>query len=473
MKVRFYTSFSKRNNSTKQISSEAYTELELVLKEATSIENPSFLISGDHFDYTYAYIADWNRYYFVDQVLSSAKGLTQITLKEDYLASWKTDIGNTVAHIVYSSTGYDRMIVDSRMAVKSSKQITADTLAVKTGSNQNVFDSTGCFILSVVNTKGSGNGFACSYVVDYTTLQALAGFLMALDFTDPTQQLIKSIWKPFDCIISCTWLPVALGVAGTQGTPASIFLGDYNTEIGGTLLGTVPRITNTQNITVTPRYNDFRSIQPYTSYSLFIPMYGLVDLNASDLQMASVGGLPITWSLDIASGDFVVQIYQGSAKLQTFNFNIGVNCPIAQTSTNMTGTIASIGGTIGGIIAAAGLGASGNIPGAIAAGVGVLGGAASTVLNANTRATSIKGGINGRAMQALGGSFALCEFATDTEDPDNANYIARWGRPVGLTHAISNHSGYVQCENASVSINGLESEREAINSYLNSGFYYE
>lgn len=471
MTADFYN-FSKRRNST-AIPTGQPTQKTIVLKENTSITSPSIVLAGNDVSYNYVYISTFGRYYFVNDITIISNGMTQYDLIEDVLASNKTAIGNTVAHIAYSSTGYDTKLVDSRVAVKTSKQITSDSVQVKTGSNVGVFDSTGCFVLSVTNTEGSGNGFACSYVVDYTALQSLASFLMALDFTDPQTQLIKSIWKPFDAIISCTWLPVSLSVAGTQGTSANIVLGDYVTNVGGTLLGTVPRITNTQNITVTPRYSDFRSVQPYTSYSLFIPMYGSVDLNASDLRIADVGGLPIRWSLDIASGDFVVDIYQGASIIQTFNFNIGVNCPIAQTSTNMTGTIASIGGTAGGIVGTIASALSGNAVGAAVGAVTALASGTSAAVSANVRSTSIKGGINGRAMQALGGSFILTEYAMDTEDPTNANYIAKWGRPVAKTEAISSHSGYVQCENASVDITGDSIERDEINSLLNTGIYYE
>ena len=78
----------------------------------------------------------------------------------------------------------------------------------------------------------------------------------------------------------------------------------------------------------------------------------------------------------------------------------------------------------------------------------------------------------GRSAFALT-NFVLTLTCIDTEDPDDANYIARFGRPVALTHAINNHSGYVQCENASVDIAGDNYERDSINAYLNSGFYYE
>ena len=98
--------------------------------------------------------------------------------------------------------------------------------------------------------------------------------------------------------------------------------------------------------------------------------------------------------------------------------------------------------------------------------------AGNTALSFNQRAVSMKGGYSGRSSFA-DTTYSLTVVKTDTEDPDNASYIARWGRPVGVTHAISNHSGYVQCEGASVAIAGDNTEREVINNYLNTGFFYE
>ncbi len=169
-----------------------------------------------------------------------------------------------------------------------------------------------------------------------------------------------------------------------------------------------------------------------------------------------------------------VGIYTGASVIgQSINFNIGVNCPIGQTSNNMTGTLASIGGVAGGLVGAISSATTGNLPGVIMSGVGALTSGANMALGANARATSMKGGINGRTITALGGSFVLSEYAMETENPDDSNYIAKWGRPVGATHAINNHSGYVQCDDASIAIDGDSFERAQINGYLNSGFYYE
>ena len=69
---------------------------------------------------------------------------------------------------------------------------------------------------------------------------------------------------------------------------------------------------------------------PYTTYSLLLPFYGVVDLNASDIRnMIASNSLSVGWYLDIASGDFTVGIFTAGGVIgQSFNYNIGVNCPI-------------------------------------------------------------------------------------------------------------------------------------------------
>ena len=87
--------------------------------------------------------------------------------------------------------------------------------------------------------------------------------------------------------------------------------------------------------------------------------------------------------------------------------------------------------------------------------------------------SSTRGAYSGRAIFGAGTNCTLYSFSVDTEDCDAAAYIAKFGRPVGETHAISNHSGYVQCDNASVDMSGTAIEKDRVNSYLNSGFFYE
>lgn len=464
MKVRFYTSFPKRNNSTKQISSEAYTQLDLVLKEATSIENPVFLISGNHFNYTYAYIPDWNRYYFVDQILSSAKDLTQITLKEDYLASWKSDIGNTAAMILRSSSNYNVWIPDEEVYVSTQK-----TLVREVGSNSVYFgDYTGCYLYSVVNKKGSYSNFAAQYYTNATGIQSLADELLDGSLLD---DIVKYYNNVSNAIISVKWMPFDFTSVSSDSTMTSL----ENVWIANNMLtfadyritGSSIYIDGSQSIPIPWRSDkDFRESNPYTELKLLIPMYGIIDLNAADYVGAS--NVVVQYRVDRTTGDVIVIVNSDTAGAvtQTVQFNVAVEMPIATLTRNIGGAVSAISG---GINSAIGM-AAGNY---IGGGVGLISSAAQFALSANGRSVSLKGALTGKAATAYGDKFQLLLYTPHTLDPTNLNYIATKGRPVQAVDLISNFSGYVRCEDASVSINGLDSEREAINSYLNGGFYYE
>ena len=129
MKVRFYH-FSKRNKSTKQpAGTDSYQEKEVALKDKCSITAPVLLCQTENVAaYNYAYIPSWNRYYFVSEA-ASVENMWELALIEDYLASYKTQIGLTSANILYA-TGSTKSIVDSRIPVTSQVLIGHEQTAI-------------------------------------------------------------------------------------------------------------------------------------------------------------------------------------------------------------------------------------------------------------------------------------------------------------------------------------------------------
>lgn len=457
MNVNFYN-FAKRKNSTKQPTGDG-TIVSCNLKAPCSIKSPELLISGDVFGYNYAYIADFGRYYFVNDVVSESKGLTKYILEEDVMASNKTAIGSTVARIAFASTGYDVYIPDVRIGVSSEIEVYLGMESSGIGSGKN--------ILTVANDN---DGIAYYGMTD-ANVGKLVTNLMSTDVGD---QIRKMLSDPMQAILNCVWVPyfptnlnsVNVRIAdklldGSFGMPAVI--GDWISPFDKVIT------LSTVSITIPFQYKDFRDMSPYTQMSLFLPGIGNIDLNPNDF----IGGntVNIMSAFDITTGDIIYRICNSSMELvQTVSFAGGVPVPISGTSTNMRGAIASIGGMVG---AAAGLTAAIATEGAAAPAAGALiMSGASAALSANMRSTSFKGS-NGSRVDFTDTMFTLNVTVHETEDPDDVNYIAMKGRPVNETHAISNHSGYVQCDNASVSISGDSWERDEINSYLNSGFFYE
>ena len=190
MNVNFYN-FAKRRNSTKQPTGDG-TTVSCKLKSPCSIKNPELLISGDVFGYDYAYIADFGRYYFVNDVVSESKGLTRYILEEDSMASNKTAIGSTVARIAFASTGYDKYIPDPRLGVASTIHVYPQSDASGIGSGMN--------ILTVANDS---DGIAY-YGMNDANVGKLVTNLMSTDVGD---QIRKMLSDPMQAILNCVWVP--------------------------------------------------------------------------------------------------------------------------------------------------------------------------------------------------------------------------------------------------------------------------
>lgn len=462
MKLTYWTGFSKRKNSTKQPT--GGTQIDVVWKEDTSIDAPSVILKGNNINIDYAYIADWGKYYHVNAPILLTNGLTQYDLEEDVLATHKTGIGSTKAMILRTSTGYNVWIPDDEVYVSTQKTLVRTVDDVSVG----FANGTGCYMISVINEEGCATGFAAQYYDNSTGIRALANQLMNSSFIQDVMQYSSNVsagivslkWMPFDysAIVSSGFVTlenykisnlVFTGASGYRITGNSYFL-DGATTI------TIPWRTD----------KDYREACPFTVAKLLIPMYGLIDINTSDLVGAT--SLYIQYRVDRSTGDVVVILNRDSAGevLQTIQFNVAVEVPVATLTRNIGGAMSAISGGINNAIGIA----AGNYVGGV---TGLIANAASFALSANGRSVSAKGALQGKAATAYGDKFQLLLYVPHTLDPTNSDYIAVKGRPLQAVGQISNHPGYVLCENASVDIAGDAWEKEQINSYLNSGFYYE
>ena len=414
-------------------------------------------------DYCYAYIPKWNKYYFVATPNIITNNHIQYDLEEDYLATRKTEVGSTVAHIAYSSTGYDKYLIDSRLPVK-------DTVTTTHEAQTSGLSSSGCYILSLITDTANGSqGAAAFYRISSTYLGYLAHNLYDVSVD---KIVANAFYDPFNTIIRCIWIPLdSSSIDSNVSTEQSIAI-NANSVISTSgmpvkgcqvtnALVTLPVTT----ITISNREQDFRDSQPFTTFGLYLPGVGLTDLNANDFSSSTT--VNIYTRVDITTGDIIYWIYNDNGDVvKTVSFNGAAEVPLAHMTANSSGVLSSIGGAVT-------TGATYLLTGnTTALALGALASASNAAVGFNQRSTSLKGGIQGRSAFA-DTTISLLIVKQNTADPDNANYIARWGRPVGVTHAISNHSGYVQCDNASVAIAGDNTEREVINNYLNTGFFYE
>ena len=101
MNLSLFVNNSEKNKLEKSLSNEL--KFNGKLREESSVVNPSIMIQATNpSGYNYAYIPEFNRYYFITDMVSIRTGIWEISMHVDVLMSFKDGIKNT--SIILSDT---------------------------------------------------------------------------------------------------------------------------------------------------------------------------------------------------------------------------------------------------------------------------------------------------------------------------------------------------------------------------------
>lgn len=484
----------KRVNSTLQPTAaqlNAATSYDVTLLDETSLMSPTFKLSGGNpIGNNYAYVADWGRYYFIEDV-TSHQNFWYVRCKCDVLATFKTPILSGSHYVLRSASARDEYILDtayiSKVKETGSFVSISDPFAYTNGHSY-VWCIAGDVINSSVTSQQIGSNVY--YWMNDAESQTFINYLMdvqhyGIQTAEYSEAVQKALVNPMQYINSVILLP--FDKDSTLTTNNHVKFGYYDVEITGTPTPTVKRLTqgtmmHTTTLTVSiPKHpqatsrGKYMNNAPYTAYSLYFGPYGTIPLDPASLIDEST--LTITIRTECATGAsqiFVrgtasdVMIYTGTAQ-------VGVPVTVSQLTRDMLGEIqnnlnmqfTAAGGALQIASAAA------NPSSALGAAGGVLG----TVMNYGAMAfdavrlqypTLSGGGANGSFMTMhstsyLNAKFYECVGTNNTE----------LGRPLYQTKTLSSLSGFCVCQGADVQCGAMSDETEQINNYLNSGFFIE
>ena len=468
-----YYTFSKRKKST--ATPTGGTQIDVKLKSGTSLISPTFLlnISGRP---TFNYVSFEGRYYFVNDVTSVGNDLWEIACTEDYLASWKSDIGGTTALIMYATGGSDD-IIDTRIGVSADIQMaSAEATLVGMTIDQLTFGS----ILLSCTGIGSFGVYLLQNNADLSHLiEALSSFWNVSSVEDA----LKQFWyggSASECLKNCIAIPLSnmySDYSANFGPQEQLTLGDYPCTNGGNPIFVHkvnnPIIARQTTVQIPWIYNDWRRHSPYSDVSLYLPFIGVVTLNADEL--VEYTSLDITYSLNVTSGDLSVEVDGDSPikVLYTGSVNISMTLPFGSAAISGQKIAAGAGTGIAGIAASAITAASGgSLAVAGAALFGGVGAATAQLIGAYGGETGGGGGLTGGASQGLFKNIK-CVVTSKTLTDSQANLNPLMGKPVLAKHTIGTYAGFVQTDGCQVAGNMLDVERENINSLCDGGIYYE
>lgn len=467
--------FAKRKNST-LLPSGSPSTIDIQLKSGTSLISPTFLLSYQGRP-TFNYIGFEGRYYFVNDVTSVRNDLWEIACTEDFLASWKSDIGSTTALILYA-TGGRNDIIDSRIQIDSAVSTNTSEQPVNGFTINQI--AAGSVILSVTGIGSFGNYMLQSYSDMYHMIENVGAFWQTLGISSVEDALQQFFYggNVADCLKGAIALPFAMSVSDYSanfGPQEQLYLGSYPCTNGGSPIF-VHRVNNpiykaTTTISIPWQVSDWRRHSPYTTLQLYLPLIGTMNLNADEL--VGFSSLDITYSLNIASGDLAVEVSTDSPIkiIATASNNVAMSLPFGSANISPTKVISSGLTSIAGIAAGIAAGAAGKGMAAAlgAAGTGMAMGA-SQLIGAGTQSGG--GGLSGGASQGLFKNIKMVAVTRHLTD-SQANLDSVIGKPVMMKNTIGSYLGYVQCDGAEVAGNMLDQERETINNLLNGGIYYE
>lgn len=478
MVIYAYTGFYKRKNSTLRPSGNAI-EYNCYFKESCSIASPIFIIDG--VNTTINYIkwnsGSWDRYYYVTDIILQNNNIYEVHCNIDYLATFKNDIGNTKAFIEYCADATNVYIPDARLTqVASNDIITSEGNPVyMTGSKYEYF-------LTAISTNNYGDPFSKIWRMSEGNLRALASLMYSPSLL---QRLQNEFGNAGNCMVSLKKLPTNTNsLVDSSHENEVIKLGnvdmvDSGTDARGDIL-TKYVFKERLEVTIPFRYNNFLQLSPWTDLSLYLPFVGVVELSASDFMGAFQNKMVIEIVYSIYTRQVTYCIYRHmlptDQMIGMYTGQMGYEIPVSSYQSNASGGITTaITGALATVGAVAGLVTGGaSTVATVAAGVT---GAASTITNATAKflqhTPTMNGSFNGAGIEMIGVRPSIITNYHETIIDPDSNYGETIGKPFMDVDFIHNHSGYVKCVDASVNCDGFEQDKDMINAFLNTGFFYE
>lgn len=526
--------FSKRKNSTKQPTGTG-TTYSVDLKSGTSLLAPTLLLNNSGKpDFNYCIFMGF--YYFVQDIISVRNDLWEVYLVVDPLATAKSAITGSTQYVAYSSHKTSTWLADTRIPLQQNtitNYATALTGILSTIGTYvlTVVGESGCSTyytqneslltqllnsiatwesdgitsaIQNIQTQSATAGWGTHYVVDQKNTveeQLQEGFQTLVDevrsaigeladtaasVMDSLNTVISTVEQAAveagfvgnayanapQCIRSCIWVPFdyALAPAGSGASP--IKLGTFDTGVN--MPSTSGKaVSDSTSVSIPWTYSDWRRGICEDVY-LYLPLVGMVQLSGDSIT--HVSSLTIEWSATYTDGVICYKVKAGNEVIGSYGGQCAANYPLGIAQQASAGELAQA------VIAGAEKSVSGLIQSTISpiSAAGAIGGFAMNVAIAGYNIENVKksthiscvGGVGGGAGIGLGRDIVCYTVAHPTViNPDDMKDTM--GLPTMAPMSLATLTGYCECVNAHLEADLPEPMLEAIDTYMNSGFFIE
>lgn len=394
-----FTSDSKRENSTKQLTMSATHDC--TFKNGCSMLNPTLLLELETSTFpNYTAFKIENRYYRITEIRSVRNNLFEIDGVVDVLATYKSEILASTQYVCYSSHNSNTWLPDTRIPLVKATDTNRNTYSMGA-----LFNTVGFYVLTAVGLDG-----CVAYAVDKPTLDAILNSIqtwqndginnadaLLTDFAGgdvsiamtgmPTgddsiealgnciaenlehlqyavtatnanvqhklQQMLKTFGEAAvetgfignaysqapSCIRSCIWVPFF--ASPFTDTGKDLYLGNFPCKNNGVQIRpfTLKASAYSDDITVTIpwHYSDWRRGICEDVY-LYLPMVGMIQLSSTSIT--NVTTLTIKWSATATDGVICYEVKADGNIIGTYSGQCAANYPIGINQQASAGEIA-------------------------------------------------------------------------------------------------------------------------------------
>lgn len=446
--VEFFN-FSKKSNSTARPNEG--TSVSVDLKRGTTFQSPTFVLHYGLNEFLNFNYAKWNdHYYFINSVTSINAAQIEVSCTEDVLATYKEEIGNYTC-VIERSSHQSLLYPDALYLSDDSWKKDATIIADPVGLFPNGYS--GNFIVRTTSAEG---------ITLYYMTQEQLDDLLSFMWSDGSwgdvlnDGFTKLFFDPFKYILSIDWCPILIG--NFLHLTDTVKLGFWDSKVNGEVIGGVnaPSVNFSYDIGITnSRYNKYQFQywnSNFSRYFVKLPFVGVIQI---DITKTANDQLTADYYYDVITGLCEVWLRSGQNDLAHFQTRLSIPIQIGFATNNPSNILNGAANTGIQLV-------TGNAMGTISSGLESIKG----VFSPDSSVIGSNGSINGILNNK---SAAQYTYTCSSITP----YPSTEGYADGNRRKISTLSGYIKCRNASVPINGYSGDQDAVNNFLNNGFYYE
>lgn len=367
MNIKLYKMSCEDNRIDKTSFLTLVLDLNGTLRAKTSVTQPviEVYLSAiyDITQFNYAQIDLFNRYYFIDDIISVRTNVIEIHLRCDVLMSYVHSIGQLPCIVARTSNEeyVSKDLTDSNTPVLPTydKQLVfgyklpyIDNIKPYNDESENlvfVVDWVQSYMFGYVEGSNLGNylskpssqlggntPFTMKFVLTYDEMRQFAN--KVVENTEIASYIISIKALPINLLT----LPISLSETdmicylkdeGSGSTKTTVLSSvKYINQGTNSSYTNVVLICASQKIKIGKVNNDYRDYSPITTFELFLPYYGIYEVKNEDVY----DGIYLDAMLNIGEGLLTYGLYRKEATnvipITTLSVNIGVDIPFSSTN---------------------------------------------------------------------------------------------------------------------------------------------